>query len=147
MARQLGVDRQMIGFNGTHYSEKTPTARPTRYCPGLRCWLAAKSAMKCQRIMPGITLTSRDENNAVIASGTCGILMPPCSMRVIALWIPRFRRAPGLVTVLVRSAAGEPAESGTRSARPIRIPNCWLRSSLSAVKDRRSADGLCPGYS
>ncbi len=32
MARQLGLDRQMIGFNGTHYSENSDRTTCTRYC-------------------------------------------------------------------------------------------------------------------
>ena len=64
-----------------------------------------------QRIMPGITLTSRDENNAVLRQAPTAILMPPCLMRVTALWIPG-SAALRLVTVLSSDLLlVEPAES------------------------------------
>ena len=87
MARQLGLDRQMIGSLMARITLKTRTARPTRYC--IAVWLAAKSRNEApQRIMPGITLTSRDENNAVIASGTYGNIDAAISDASQPLWIP-----------------------------------------------------------
>ncbi len=50
--------------------------------------------------MPGITLTSRDENNSVIASGTYGNIDAAVLDARHSLMDPWFRRAPGLVTVL-----------------------------------------------
>ncbi|MFQ9621291.1 MAG: hypothetical protein ACLR17_00350 [Enterobacteriaceae bacterium] len=62
MARQLGLDRQMIGLMARALLRKHDLS----VIAGLRRWLAVRNEAP-QRIMPGITLTSRDENNAVIA--------------------------------------------------------------------------------
>jgi P2 family phage major capsid protein len=100
MARQLGLDRQMIGFNGTHYSENSDrTTYPLLQDCGVG-WLQKIRNEAPQRIMPGITLTSRDENNAVIASGTYGNIDAAVLDARHSLMDPWFRRAPGLVTVL-----------------------------------------------
>ncbi|WP_142777880.1 P2 family phage major capsid protein, partial [Klebsiella pneumoniae] len=63
-------------------------------------WLQKIRNEAPQRIMPGITLTSRDENNAVIASGTYGNIDAAVLDARHSLMDPWFRRAPGLVTVL-----------------------------------------------
>ncbi len=44
--------------------------------------------MSAAAIMPGITLTSRDENNAVIASGTYGNIDAAVLDARHSLWIP-----------------------------------------------------------
>ncbi|MCY0264590.1 phage major capsid protein, P2 family [Klebsiella pneumoniae] len=144
MARQLGLDRQMIGFNGTHYSETpTRTTYPLLQDCGVG-WLQKIRNEAPQRIMPGITLTSRDENNSVIASGTYGNIDAAVLDARHSLMDPWFRRAPGLVTVLSsdlllkvnlpKSERAQPVQSEYRTSG--RAAHC------QPGKDRRPADGL-----
>jgi hypothetical protein len=72
MARQMSLDRIMIGFNGTSYSRPVrPRSEPA--VAGLWYWLAAKIRNEApHRRITGVTITSRDEDNKIIAKGTYG---------------------------------------------------------------------------
>lgn len=74
--------------------------------------------------------------------------MPPCSMHATALWIHWFRRAPGLVTVLSSDLLLK-VNLPKVNALSQTNPNTELLAAQLIVsqKDRRPADGLCPGHS
>lgn len=95
-----------------------------------------------------ITLTSRDENNAVIASGTYGNIDAAVLDARHSLMDPWFRRAPGLVTVLSSDLLLK-VNLPKVNALSQTNPNTELLAAQLIVsqKDRRPADGLCPGHS
>ena len=71
----MSLDRIMIGFNGTSYSDPSDrAANPLLQDCGIR--LAAKNpALKPRtRVISGVTVTSRDGENKIIAKGACGNL-------------------------------------------------------------------------
>jgi hypothetical protein len=70
MARQMSLDRIMIGFNGQLRRPVRP--RSESAVAGLRHWLAAKIREAAHRRITGVTITSRDQNNAIVAEGTYG---------------------------------------------------------------------------
>lgn len=100
MAEQMALDRQTIGFNGTHYAEPSNRATyPLLQDCGIG-WLQKIRDEAPARVMPGVTLTSRDQNNAVVNIGTYGNLDAAVLDARHSLMDPWHRRAPGLVTVL-----------------------------------------------
>lgn len=72
MARQMSLDRIMIGFNGASYADPSkPRSEPA--VAGLRRRLAAKIRNEAaHRRITGVTITSRNQNNAIVAEGTYG---------------------------------------------------------------------------
>lgn len=94
-----------------------------------------------------ITLTSRDENNAVIASGTYGNIDAAVLDARHSLMDPVPPR-PGLVTVLSSDLLLK-VNLPKVNALSQTNPNTELLAAQLIVsqKDRRPADGLCPGHS
>ncbi|MFC3393649.1 phage major capsid protein, P2 family [Brenneria rubrifaciens] len=72
MVRQMSLDRIMIGFNGTSYADPSDrTANPLLQDCGIG-WLQKIRNEASHRIISGVTITSRDQNNGIIATGTYG---------------------------------------------------------------------------
>ncbi|EHD23633.1 MULTISPECIES: phage major capsid protein, P2 family [Brenneria] len=72
MARQMSLDRIMIGFNGTSYADPSDrAAHPLLQDCGIG-WLEKIRQEAPHRRISGITVTSRDEDNKIIAKGTYG---------------------------------------------------------------------------
>ncbi|MEJ4043924.1 phage major capsid protein, P2 family [Erwinia sp. SLM-02] len=74
MARQMSLDRIMIGFNGIKYSDPSNRAEnPLLQDCGIG-WLQKIRTEAPHRVISDVTVTSRDEDNKVIAKGTYGNL-------------------------------------------------------------------------
>lgn len=66
------LDRIMIGFNGTSHAEKSDLAANPLLQDVNFGWLQQYRINAPQRVMKNITLTSRDEDNKIIAKGDYG---------------------------------------------------------------------------
>ncbi len=74
MARQMSLDRIMIGFNGTKYSDPSDrAANPLLQDCGIG-WLEKIRKEAPHRVISGVTVTARDEDNKIITKGTYGNL-------------------------------------------------------------------------
>ncbi|WP_456309397.1 phage major capsid protein, P2 family [Serratia proteamaculans] len=74
MARQMSLDRIMIGFNGIKYSDPSDrAANPLLQDCGIG-WLQKIRDEAPHRVISGVTVTSRDDENKIIAKGTYGNL-------------------------------------------------------------------------
>ncbi|CAG75522.1 major phage capsid protein N precursor [Pectobacterium atrosepticum SCRI1043] len=74
MARQMSLDRIMIGFNGTSYADPSDrAANPLLQDCGVG-WLQKIRTEASHRRISDVTITARDEDNKVIAKGTYGNL-------------------------------------------------------------------------
>lgn len=74
MARQMSLDRIMIGFNGVKYSDPSDrAANPLLQDCGIG-WLEKIRKEAPHRVISNVTITSRDEDNKVVAKGTYGNL-------------------------------------------------------------------------
>ncbi|HEC2565429.1 TPA: phage major capsid protein, P2 family [Raoultella ornithinolytica] len=72
MARQMSLDRIMIGFNGTSYADPSDrAANPLLQDCGIG-WLQKIRNEAAHRRITGVTITSRNQNNAIVAEGTYG---------------------------------------------------------------------------
>ncbi|MFZ1872121.1 MAG: phage major capsid protein, P2 family [Chania sp.] len=72
MVRQMSLDRIMIGFNGTHYTDPSDRAAyPLLQDCGIG-WLEKIRKEAPHRVISGVTVTSRDEDNKIITKGTYG---------------------------------------------------------------------------
>ena len=72
MARQMSLDRIMIGFNGVKYSDPSDrAANPLLQDCGIG-WLEKIRKEAPHRVISNVTITSRDEDNKVVAKGTYG---------------------------------------------------------------------------
>lgn len=72
MAVQMSLDRIMIGFNGTKYSDPSDrAANPLLQDCGIG-WLEKIRLEAAHRRITGVTITSRDEDNKITAKGTYG---------------------------------------------------------------------------
>ncbi|HAY0634720.1 TPA: phage major capsid protein, P2 family [Serratia marcescens] len=72
MARQMSLDRIMIGFNGTSYADPSNrAANPLLQDCGIG-FLEKIRKEAPHRVISNITVTSRDEDNKIIAKGTYG---------------------------------------------------------------------------
>ncbi|MBG6244018.1 phage major capsid protein, P2 family [Candidatus Symbiopectobacterium sp. 'North America'] len=98
-AQQIGLDRIMIGFNGTTYAEKSDrVVNPLFQDCGIG-WLQKIRNEASHRIINDVTLTSRDEDNKVIVKGTYGNLDTAVFDAKNSLLDPWHRKAPDLLTV------------------------------------------------
>lgn len=99
-ARQIALDRIMIGFNGTSYAEKSDrVANPLLQDCGVG-WLQKIREEAPHRIIKDVTLTARDEDNKIIAKGTYGNLdaaVFDAKNSLLATW---HRKAPDLVVIM-----------------------------------------------
>lgn len=74
MARQMSLDRIMIGFNGTKYADPSNrAANPLLQDCGIG-WLEKIRTEAPHRMISGVTVTARDDDNKIIAKGTYGNL-------------------------------------------------------------------------
>ncbi|QJT79584.1 phage major capsid protein, P2 family [Kosakonia sp. MUSA4] len=74
MARQMSLDRIMIGFNGAGYSDPSDrAANPLLQDCGIG-WLQKIRNEAPHRRITGVTVTSRDQDNKIVAAGTYGNL-------------------------------------------------------------------------
>lgn len=74
MARQMSLDRIMIGFNGVKYSDPSDrAANPLLQDCGIG-WLEKIRKEAPHRVISNVTITSRDEDNKIVAKGTYGNL-------------------------------------------------------------------------
>lgn len=74
MAHQMSLDRIMIGFNGTNYADPSDrAANPLLQDCGIG-WLEKIRTEAPHRVISDVTVTSRDEDNKIIAKGTYGNL-------------------------------------------------------------------------
>jgi len=74
MARQMSLDRIMIGFNGTNYADPSNrAANPLLQDCGIG-WLEKIRTEAPHRMISGVTVTARDDDNKIIAKGTYGNL-------------------------------------------------------------------------
>lgn len=99
-ARQIALDRMMIGWNGESYSE---TSDATKYPLLQDCgigWLQKIRDEAAHRIMSGATLTTRDEDNKIVARGNYGSLDALVYDVKNSLLEPWHRRAPDLVVIM-----------------------------------------------
>jgi P2 family phage major capsid protein len=72
MARQMSLDRIMIGFNGTRYTDPSDRkANPLLQDCGIG-FLEKIRKEAPHRMISNITVTSRDEDNKIITKGTYG---------------------------------------------------------------------------
>ncbi|MDU5880412.1 MAG: phage major capsid protein, P2 family, partial [Serratia marcescens] len=72
MARQMSLDRIMIGFNGTSYADPSNrAANPLLQDCGIG-FLEKIRKEAPHRVISNITVTSRDEDNKIITKGTYG---------------------------------------------------------------------------
>lgn len=98
--RQIGLDRIMIGFNGTKYVEgSNREANPLLQDCGVG-WLQKIRNEAPHRIISDVTLTSRDEDNKIIAKGTYGNLDAAVFDAKNTLLDPWQRKAPDLVVIM-----------------------------------------------
>ncbi|MEC3934273.1 phage major capsid protein, P2 family [Citrobacter farmeri] len=74
MARQMSLDRIIIGFNGVKYSDPSDrAANPLLQDCGIG-WLEKIRKEAPHRVISNVTITSRDEDNKIVAKGTYGNL-------------------------------------------------------------------------
>lgn len=74
MARQMSLDRIMIGFNGVKYADPSDrAANPLLQDCGIG-WLQKIRTEAPHRVISGVTVTARDDENKVTAKGTYGNL-------------------------------------------------------------------------
>ena len=74
MARQMSLDRIMVGFNGVKYSDPSDRAAyPLLQDCGVG-WLQKIRTEAPHRVISDVTVTSRDDDNKIIAKGTYGNL-------------------------------------------------------------------------
>lgn len=74
MARQMSLDRIMIGFNGVKYADPSDrAANPLLQDCGIG-WLEKIRKEAPHRVISDVTVTARDDENKIIAKGTYGNL-------------------------------------------------------------------------
>ncbi|WP_411749744.1 phage major capsid protein, P2 family [Serratia marcescens] len=74
MGRQMSLDRIMIGFNGNSYADPSNrAANPLLQDCGIG-WLEKIRTEAPHRMISGVTVTARDDDNKIIARGTYGNL-------------------------------------------------------------------------
>jgi P2 family phage major capsid protein len=101
--KRRALDRIMIGFNGTSRADKSdPAANPLLQDVNIG-WLQKYRANAKQRVMSGVTITSRDESNKIIASGQYGNLDALVYDAVSSLLDEWFKNDPDLVVVTGRN--------------------------------------------
>ncbi|AIU74096.1 capsid protein [Hafnia alvei FB1] len=99
-ARQIALDRIMIGLNGTSYAEKSDrVANPLLQDCGVG-WLQQIRNEASHRIISNVTLTARDEDNKITAKGTYGNLDAAVFDAKNTLLDPWQRKAPDLVVIM-----------------------------------------------
>ncbi|HBC0987199.1 TPA: phage major capsid protein, P2 family [Escherichia coli] len=99
IAEREGLDRLLIGFNGTHHAAiSDPATYPMLedVAPG---WLQHVRDRAPQRVMHGITLTQYDASGKPVAEGTYGNYDSLVYDARTSLLEPWYRDAPGLAVI------------------------------------------------
>lgn len=100
IALQIALDRIMIGFNGTSHALVSDFAANPLLQDVNVGWLEGIRQKAAQRVISGVTLTSRDMENKVVASGDYG--NPDALVQDVksSLLDPWHKEAPDLVVIL-----------------------------------------------
>lgn len=101
--RRGALDRIMIGFNGTSHATISDLANNPLLQDVNIGWLEKYRQFAPKRVMSGITITSRDEDNKIIQKGTYGNLDAVVQDARTSLLDPWFVEDPDLVVVTGRS--------------------------------------------
>lgn len=100
MARQMSLDRIMIGFNGTNYADPSNrAANPLLQDCGIG-WLEKIRTEAPHRMISGVTVTARDDDNKIIAKGTYGNLTSAVYDAKNSLMDEWHKRTPDNVVIL-----------------------------------------------
>ncbi|MGX9243399.1 phage major capsid protein, P2 family [Pantoea dispersa] len=103
LVNRRALDRIMVGFNGTSHADKSDlTANPLLQDVNIG-WLQKYRTNAPQRVMSGVTLTSRDESNKVIAKGdysNLDALVYDATGSLLDEW---YKTAPDLVVITGRN--------------------------------------------
>lgn len=103
LVNRRALDRIMVGFNGTSHADKSDlTANPLLQDVNIG-WLQKYRANAPQRVMSGVTLTSRDESNKIIAKGdysNLDALVYDATGSLLDEW---YKTAPDLVVITGRN--------------------------------------------
>ncbi|WP_315708981.1 phage major capsid protein, P2 family [Brenneria uluponensis] len=100
--RRKALDRILIGFNGTSHAAKSDlTQNPLLQDVNIG-WLQKYRASAPQRVMKNITVTSRDDENKVVAKGMYGNLDAVAFDAVNSLLDEWFKQSPDLVVICGR---------------------------------------------
>ncbi|EIJ1010187.1 phage major capsid protein, P2 family [Salmonella enterica] len=103
IAKQIALDRIMIGFNGTHHAlVSDPAANPLLQDVNTG-WLEHIRTQAAARVMKGVTFATRDMNNKIIAKGDYtnpDALIQDARSSLLDEW---YKDAPDLVVLMSRS--------------------------------------------
>ncbi|KNC89851.1 phage major capsid protein, P2 family [Trabulsiella odontotermitis] len=102
IALQIALDRIMIGFNGTSHALMSDFATNPLLQDVAIGWLEGIRQNAAQRVMTGVTLTSRDMENKVVATGDYSnpdALVQDVRSTLLDEW---YKDAPDLVVILGR---------------------------------------------
>lgn len=103
IVQRRALDRIMIGFNGTQRVETSDLAANPLLQDVNIGWLQQYRTNAAARVMSGVTLTSRDQDNKVIASGTYGNLDALAADAVSSLLDEWYKSDPNLVVICGRN--------------------------------------------
>ncbi|MDF7662390.1 phage major capsid protein, P2 family [Erwiniaceae bacterium L1_54_6] len=103
LIQRRALDRIMIGFNGTSRADKSDLAANPLLQDVNIGWLQKYRANAPQRVMSGVTLTSRDESNKIIAKGDYSNLDSLVYDATSSLLDEWFKSAPDLVVITGRN--------------------------------------------
>ena len=103
LVNRRALDRIMVGFNGTSHADKSDlTANPLLQDVNIG-WLQKYRANAPQRVMSGVTLTSRDESNKIIGKGDYSNLDALVYDATTSLLDEWYKTAPDLVVITGRN--------------------------------------------
>lgn len=103
LVNRRALDRIMVGFNGTSHADKSDlTANPLLQDVNIG-WLQKYRANAPQRVMSGVSLTSRDESNKIIAKGDYSNLDALVYDATTSLLDEWYKTAPDLVVITGRN--------------------------------------------
>ncbi|MDR6348516.1 phage major capsid protein, P2 family [Pantoea sp. SORGH_AS_0659] len=103
LVNRRALDRIMVGFNGISHADKSDlTANPLLQDVNIG-WLQKYRANAPQRVMSGVTLTSRDESNKITAKGdysNLDALVYDATSSLLDEW---YKTSPDLVVITGRN--------------------------------------------
>ena len=118
MARQMSLDRIMIGFNGVKYSDPSDrAANPLLQDCGIG-WLEKIRQEAPHRVISNVTITSRDEDNKIVAKGTYGNIGAAVYDAKNSLMDEWHKRNPDNVVILAGDLADEQQFLGHQRIKP-----------------------------
>lgn len=101
--QRRALDRIMIGFNGKSRAEKSDLAANPLLQDVNIGWLQKYRNNAKQRVMSGVSLTSRDESNKIVAKGTYSSLDALVYDATTSLLDEWFKSSPDLVVITGRN--------------------------------------------